>query len=101
MSTVKKVTWIISNLCRGKPAPDFGVVRASLPVLSRLVNHADLEVVRDACWALSYLSEREDDRIVVVIDSGSVPRLVDLAENTNASVLSVVRCVGKLARLFL
>ena len=99
MSIVKNVALVISNLC-SKSIPDFIVVRASLPMLSRLLNHVDLEVVRDACWALSNLSERENDRIVVEIDSGLVPRLVDLTESTNVSVLtSAFRCVGKLARL--
>ncbi len=100
VSTVKNVTWTISNLCRGKPAPDFGVVRASLPVLSRLVNHADLEVVGDACWALSYLSNGPNERITAVIGAGVVPRLVELLGSTNASVLTpALRCVGKLTRV--
>ena len=95
VSTVKNVTRVISNLCRGKPAPAFGVVRASLPVLARLVNHTDTEVVTDACWALSYLIDGPNDSIAAVIAAGVLPRLVELLRSTSASVLTpALRCVG-------
>lgn len=43
-----------------------------------LVKHSDKEVVSDACWALSYLTDGSVERIQAVIDSGVVPRLVEL-----------------------
>jgi hypothetical protein len=38
----------------------------------------DEEVLTDACWALSYLSDGTDDKIQSVIKSGVLPRLVEL-----------------------
>jgi hypothetical protein len=38
----------------------------------------DEEVLTDACWALSYLSDGTDDKIQSVIESGVLPRLVEL-----------------------
>jgi importin subunit alpha-1 len=55
---LRNATWTLSNFCRGKPQPDFSLLRAALPALGRLVHSNDEEVLTDACWALSY--QRQD-----------------------------------------
>lgn len=78
-NTIKHGTWAISNLCRGKPLPDFELVKDAIPILARVImKEDDLEVLTDATWALSYLSDGSDSRIQCVIDTGCVPRLVSL-----------------------
>ena len=49
-----------------------------LPALAHLIQQPDKEVVSDACWALSYLTDGSTERIQAVVDSGVVQRLVDL-----------------------
>jgi hypothetical protein len=53
-------------------------VKPALPALQRLIHSLDEEVLTDACWALSYLSDGTDYKIQSVIESGVLPRLVEL-----------------------
>lgn len=52
--------------------------RPALPVLARLIHSNDDEVLTDACWALSYLSDGSNDKIQAVIEAGVCARLVEL-----------------------
>ena len=71
-SMVRNATWTLSNFCRGKPAPHFELTKAALPTLRYLISQpttadADDEIMTDACWALSYLSDGPNERIQVLL----------------------------------
>lgn len=97
---LRNATWAVSNLCRGKPQPDFAVVRPVLPVLAKLIMTKDHEVLTDAFWALSYLSDDSspnDERIQGVIEAGVCERVVQcLSHHKPAVQVPVLRTVGNI-----
>ncbi|WZZ79868.1 hypothetical protein YC2023_100440 [Brassica napus] len=60
------------------PLKDIEEVKPALPVLRQLIYLNDEEVLTDACWALSYLSDGPNDKIQAVIQAGVCPLLVEL-----------------------
>lgn len=76
-TTIKHGTWAVSNLCRGRPLPKFEFVKNSIPVLGKVIQEStDTEVLTDAAWALSYLSDGDDNRIDMVIKAGVIAPMV-------------------------
>jgi importin subunit alpha-1 len=115
LSMLRNATWTLSNFCRGKtPQPDWQTVSAqaelivsciantaqiqpALTVLSKLVYSLDDEVLIDACWAISYLSDGSNDKIQAVIEAGIPRRLVELLMHASTSVQTpALRSVGNI-----
>jgi len=94
---LRNATWTLSNFCRGKPQPAFEVVKPALPALAHLVFSTDEEVLTDACWALSYLSDGPNERIQAVIEAGVVRHMVELLMHPNPAVQTpALRTVGNI-----
>jgi len=96
---VQKVSaWSLSNLVRGKPCP-INYLDDILPVISHLLNSEIEEVVCDALWTLSYITdveETDNDRIDKIINFGIVPKIVSqIFSNYNAQT-PAIRIVGNI-----
>jgi len=97
LSMLRNATWTLSNFCRGKPQPDFNIVKQSLPTLGQLIYSPDEEVLTDACWALSYLSDGVNEKIQAVIEAGVCRRLVELLLHPSPAVQTpALRTVGNI-----
>nr|XP_027188722.1 importin subunit alpha-4-like [Cicer arietinum] len=90
------VPWTLANLCR-KPSPPFQKIKPLLPVLIDLIVMPDEKVVRDACCALSCLSEGSDEMIEAIIKAGFIPRLVALLMHQSAEYAEpALRTIGNI-----
>ncbi|GMI34511.1 hypothetical protein TrCOL_g1265 [Triparma columacea] len=97
LSMLRNATWTLSNFCRGKPQPDFEAVKPCLLTLAQLIYSPDEEVLTDACWALSYLSDGPNEKIQAVIEAGVCRRLVELLLHPSPSVQTpALRTVGNI-----
>ncbi|KAF0717848.1 Aste57867_2048 [Aphanomyces stellatus] len=94
---LRNATWTLSNFCRGKPAPRFNLVQPALSTLAQLIFTQDEEVLTDACWALSYLSDGANEKIQAVIESGVCKRIIELLMHPSPSVQTpALRTVGNI-----
>jgi importin subunit alpha-1 len=69
-SFMRNASWALSNLCRGRPQPDYRQVKRAIPSLIKVLVENDKEdIITDTCWALSYLSDGNKERIHDMLDS--------------------------------
>lgn len=88
----------MSNLFRNKnPSAPFDKVKIMLPYLAKLLQHEDNQVVADAAWAISYVTDDENFKIQAVIDNNCVPALISLLEKDDPSIIvPSLRSIGNI-----
>ncbi|CAH8357493.1 unnamed protein product [Eruca vesicaria subsp. sativa] len=90
-----QAVWALGNVAGD--SPQCRDVVLALPALERLIHSTDEEVLTDACWALSYLSDGTNDKIQSVIQAGVVPPLFELLQHPSPSVLiPALRSIGNI-----
>jgi len=68
-----------------------------LLALASLIHNPDQEVIIDALWALSYLSDGNDSQIQAVVNAGILPRVISLLEHALHTVQTpALRTVGNI-----
>eukprot|EP00121_Abeoforma_whisleri_P014401 Awhi_evm1s13279 len=99
-SVVGNCVWVYSNLCRGKPRPDFDNVKSGIPIMMYVLQTYadDTGIVADACWAMSYLTDDEgNSRIQAVLDFNVVPIMGPLLGHAFPSiVIPALRTMGNI-----
>jgi importin subunit alpha-6/7 len=97
-SLVRNASWTLSNLCRGRPAPEFFKVARALSSLAKVLIENDVEdILVDVCWAMSYLSDGGEDRIPFILQTGVLPRLVQLLRHPNIAIsVPCLRTIGNI-----
>ena len=97
-SFVRNASWTLSNLCRGRPAPDFTRVARAIGSLAKVLIENDVEdILIDVCWAMSYLSDGGEERIPHILSTGVLPRLVQLLQHPNIAIsVPCLRSIGNI-----
>ncbi|KAK7363257.1 hypothetical protein VNO77_05391 [Canavalia gladiata] len=94
---LRTAVWTLSNFCHGKPGVEFEKVKPALPVLQQLINLTDEQILTDACWALSYLSDGSILKIEAIVELGLCPRLVKLlGHRSEAIIVPAIRTLGNI-----
>ena len=90
--------WTLSNFCRGKPQPNLSYVSPAVPTLAQILKSpaTDSDAKTDALWALSYISDGDDDRIQTVVNSGILPALIGMLDQESNIVTPALRVVGNI-----
>jgi len=101
MALLKNATWALSNMCRGKPSPPFEAVRPAIQCFAYLMtNCQDEDVLVDASWAISYLSDDNSDnnmKIQAVLECGLAPKIVKLLGHPSSRVQTpILRAAGNI-----
>ena len=99
LQMTRLAVWGLSNLCRGKPGPDFTRIKTAVPPLARaLAESNDTEVLADASWAFSYLTDSAShNHILLVLDHLDLRRVAALLAHPSGTVHTpILRVVGNL-----
>ncbi|KPI96299.1 Importin subunit alpha-2 [Papilio xuthus] len=98
-SQLRTAVWTYSNFCRNKnPLVKFEYVAPALTYMSKLLEISDQDVLADACWALSYLTDGPNERIEAVQNTPQLlARLVRLLDHASPAVRTpALRAIGNM-----
>jgi importin subunit alpha-1 len=89
--------WALSNFCRGKPQPRLDLVSPAVPTLAQVLKGENTSAKTDALWALSYISDGDDERIQSVLDGeGILEALIGILGENSGIVMPALRTVGNI-----
>ena len=97
---VKQCAWSVSNFCRNKPILPYEMLRKALDYVIKSVNlfFDDTEILVDATWTLSTISENYKKSIKEIIDSNILPKILACLEKEHQIIiLSCLRVIGNIA----
>jgi len=100
LALLNTASWALSNLVRGKPSVQLTREQTTSIVGTArlLLAHRDTEVLANACWLMSYLSDTQDaERTQLIVETGLAQVLVPLLAHPSKDVkTAALRTVGNL-----
>lgn len=92
------VTWFLSNVCRGQPAPHSTVIERVLQLVPGFLTMEKTGILGNTCWILSHLTANGDPGVIdTVLNSGIVGRLFELLMTYGESVqIPALRIIGNI-----
>jgi len=92
----RNTAWCCTNLMRGKPLPDEKDLFFAIPVYCDVLkNNERKEILTDAMWGLSYISDSGEKAIIKILECGACETIVGLLSCPhNNIVLPAIRALG-------
>lgn len=99
---IRNIAWTCTNLCRNRyPPTEMRYIEHILPLINQLMLIPDTQVVTDALWGLSYVTDCPVDRVNKVIELKMHVTLISMLAacdlNTKEIVLPALRSLGNIA----
>ena len=97
-SFMRNASWALSNLCRGKPQPEYHLVRRAIPTLIQVLIQNDSEdIITDICWALSYLSDGAKERVNDLLNPSFLAKIIQLLNHEQVAIsIPCLRTIGNI-----
>lgn len=72
------ILWCIGNLCRGKPEPNFSVVKPFMEVFVYVLKmeFVEKDALVEAIWGINYLSDGGENSIKDIIEADILSKLI-------------------------
>ncbi|KAJ6225953.1 importin alpha [Anaeramoeba flamelloides] len=93
---LKKTIWAASNIVRKTPIPDFESIKNIVPIFYHLVFSEEIEIVKNACQAISSLFTISNPQISKLITLDFCKYLVALLKSSKSLILPVLRIFGNI-----
>jgi hypothetical protein len=78
----RNCAWCITNLLRGKPLPIIDEMYFLVPILINIMQTNTLkEVLSDACWGISYISDAGEKAIVRILESNALEPMTKMLQS--------------------
>jgi len=99
VNLIKHCVWSISNFCRGKPAPDFELMKPAIDLVIKSIYKLDkdMEFLVDACWVISYLTEHHKKTVKKILSTNLLPKLLTFLDYPIVYIqLPCLRIIGNI-----
>lgn len=98
LNVVRNSTWALMNVCRCKPYLALPVVEPLIPLMIMLMQAEDRQVVIDAAWCISALTDGSIEHVHALVSAGVLIPSTKLLQSDDTAILTpVTRIVGNIA----
>jgi hypothetical protein len=72
---IRTAAWATANIYKRQPRPALPLADMTIPVLMNVTMVSDNETVKEACWALSYISEGQSEFVDALLNHNILPTI--------------------------
>lgn len=95
---LRETSWVMSNICRGKPYPAYSVVFPLLEIFVKMIFLNDMQMNENALWGLHYLTDSENYKIKNLLKFHElIPLILNLSLHSDLVIKSpALRILGNI-----